>query len=68
MSIEKITSTKNNVKIELKNGVSVHLSLNEGYIHLSFSGVEIPIKVGYSEKNAVNSSNVINVFYEEANE
>jgi hypothetical protein len=59
--------TENSISIILENGVSLSLSSNNNYFHISMSRVKLPLKWGYSIENAsCESNNTINCFYEPA--
>jgi len=53
--IRGITASAADVKLELANGVTVMVSANKGYLHLSFSGIgDSKIVVGDRAANYVN--------------
>lgn len=62
----KVTSSE--VVLTLRSGVSIHLSSNlPNYIHLSFSGTEVPMEVGIAnhlpEVPTLKVPNYVNIYY-----
>jgi hypothetical protein len=53
MNIVKVESQIRDVKIELANGVSFHISSNDGYLHIHASGVDVPLQV-FPQSNNLN--------------
>lgn len=70
VKFKNVNVGRDSLTIQLENGVDVHLSSNDGYVHLSFSGVHVPMSVGAAQMSdrpaEANVANLLNIYYKSA--
>lgn len=59
--IVKLEATEHSVVLWLANGVAIRLSSNPGYVHLNFSGTEVPLRLEHQPN--VTLPNIVNIQY-----